>query len=407
MNTISRPPFRTRGRTPTGRLLAALAILISLAACNDSTSAPVPALLVVTPDTVLLQRLDSVQLTVLVSDKDTMPITGARVTFASSDGTIISVSATGMVHAVGGIGPATVIVTAGSVGQNVAVNVFGRVAIANAPYGVAASSAGVVYVAPILGAAVRRVNLSTFTLTDAIPVGGDPAQVAFAGAGATALVTKRASGSVGVIDVATRTQVDTIAIPGNPYPIRISANGSTAYVTSTVGWLYKIDVASRTRIDSVAAPDPALQIALGPGDSLLYFSSQFAGTVTEVRTATMVVVRSFATGGTPQGLAVSQNGAELYVADEAGPLRIWSLASASEIDTVATGGNTFGVSLTPDGTKLFVGTTAGAIFLINRVTRAIMHRVDVGGTPRNIAVDPVTGYAVVPNEAGGWIDIVK
>ena len=104
---------------------------------------------------------------------------------------------------------------------------------------------------------------------------------------------------------------------------------------------------------------------------------------------------------------VSQNGAELYVADEGGPLRIWSLTSATQIDTVATGGSTFGVALTPDGTKLFVGTTAGKILLVNRATRGIIHSINVGGTPRNIAVDPITGYAVVPNEAGGWVDIVK
>ena len=331
--------------------------------------------------------------------------------FLSSDTSIAVVSGTGLVTAKK-IGQATLQVSSGSLLTFVSVavldsNVIARVPLADAPYGVAASSAGVVYVAPILGPAVRRINMTTFTLTDAVPVGGNPAQVAFAGTGATALVTKRASGSIGIIDVATHTQIDTIKIPGGPYPIRISANGSTAYVTSTAGWLYKVDIASRTRIDSVAAPDPALQIALGPGDSLLYVSSEFAGTVTEVRTSTMAVVRTFPTGGVPQGLAVSQDGAELYVADEGGPLRIWSLTSATQIDTVATGGGTFGIALTPDGTKLFVGTTAGKIFLVNRTTRAIIHAINAGGTPRNIAVDPITGYAVVPNEAGGWVDIVK
>lgn len=281
-----------------------------------------------------------------------------------------------------------------------------RIPWANAPYGVAVSRTGVVYVAPILGPAVRRINMSTFTFSDSIQVGGNPAQVAFASA-ASALVTKRASGSVGIVNVASQTETDTIVIPGSPYPIRISSNGSTAYVTSTAGWLYKIDIASKSRIDSVSAPDPSLQLAIGPGDSLLYVSGENTGTVTEIRASTMAVVRTFPTGGTPQGLTVAADGSELYIADEAGPLRIWSLSSGKQVDTVATGGHTFGVSLSTNGTALYVGTTAGKIFLINRLTRAVLDSLVVGGTPRNIAVDPVTGYAIVPNEAGNWIDVVK
>ena len=389
------------------KMLVGLVPLLSAAACRDSTNSPVPAILVVTPDTVTLARLDSIPLTVLVSDKDTNAITSAKVTFASSDTAIVRVSSTGVIRSTGGIGPATVTVTAGPISHPVAVNVFASVALPDAPYGVAASTAGVVYVAPILGPAVRRVNLSNFTLSDAVLVGGNPAQVQFNDAGTTAFVTKRASGLVSVINVASHTQTDSIAVPGNPYPIRVSPGGTTAYVTSTVGWLYKIDVASRTRIDSLVMPDPALQVAWGPGDSLLYVSSQFLGTVTEVRVASMAVRRTIPVGGTPQGLTVSQDGAELYVADESGPLRIVSLATGNQIDTVATGGSTFGVALSQNGATLYIGTTAGKILVVNRLSRTILRVYDVGGTPRLIAIDPVTHDAVVPNEAANRIDIVR
>jgi len=396
-----------RSHRKTRRALTALALLIIAVSCHDSTGGPVPALLFVTPDTITLRRLDSIPLTVDVADKDTVPINGVAVTFASSDTSILRVSTTGVIQSVGPIGPANVTVTAGVLHQTVVVDVFARIGLSDAPYGVAASSNGVVYVAPILGPALRRLDLSSFTLSDAVLVGGDPAQVQFNDAGTTAFVTKRASGLVGVIDVASHTQIDSISVPGSPYPIRVSPNGATAFVTSTAGWLYKIDVASRSRVDSQVALDPALQLAWGPGDSLLYYSSQFSGTVTEVRVATMALVRTIPVGGTPQGIAVSSDGAEMYVADQGGPLRIISLATGLETGNVATGGSTFGVALGPTGTTLYVGTTAGQIFVVNRVNHAILRIYSVGGTPRLIAVDPVTGYAVVPNEAGGWIDIVK
>lgn len=333
-------------------------------------------------------------------------VANASRTFQAADTSVATISASGLVTAKKK-GQTSLQVQSGAVNAFASVtvldsNIVARVALADAPYGVAASTAGVVYVAPILGPSVRRLNMVNFTLTDDIPVGGNPAQIAFNGTGTIALVTKRAAGSIGIIDVATHAQVDTIDVPGEPYPIRVTGDGSTAYVAAG-GWLFKVSVGAKLVVDSVAAS--STQLTLGPGDSLLYFSS--GGVVTEVRTSTMAVVRTFTTGGIAQGLVVSQDGTELYIADEVGPLRIWSLASGTEIDTVSTGGGTFGVALTADGTGLFVGTTGGKILRIDRVSRAIVHTIDAGGTPRNIAVDPVTGYAIVPNEAGNWIDVVK
>ena len=374
------------------------------------TITTIPHAIILAPTDTSIRLGASFVLRAVVVDSFGDSLANAPRTYQSGDTTVATISASGLVVSKGS-GSATLSVQSGFLAAATDVfvqdsNVVAHIPWGKAPYGVAASSAGVVYVTPILGPAVRRIDMSAFTFTDSIQVGGDPAQVSFANPG-TALVTKRAGGSVGIIDVATHTQTASIPVPGSPYPIRITGNGSTAYVTSTDGWLYKIDIASKSRIDSVSSPDPSLQLALGPGDSLLYVSGEFAGTVTEIRTSTMTVVRTFTTGGTPQGLAVAPDGSELYIADEAGPLRIWSLSSGTQVDTVATGGNTFGVALSSDGTKLFVGTTAGSIFLVNRLTRAVMHRIRVGGTPRNIAVDPVTGYAIVPNEAGNWVDVVK
>jgi DNA-binding beta-propeller fold protein YncE len=370
-----------------------------------------PKTIAASPADTSIRQGASYQLRTRVLDSLGDSVANAPRTFHSTDTAIAVVSGTGLVTA-RTAGQAFVQVTSGALGTFVSVsvldsNLIARIPLANTPYGVAASSTGVVYVTQVFAFAIRRIDMATLTLTDSIPVGADPIQVAFAGAGATALATKRSSHSIGIIDVATHAQIDTIAIPGDPYPIRISANGATAYVTSTAGWLYKIDIASRTRVDSVPAPDPSTQLTLGPGDSLAYYASETAGTVTEVRTATMTALRTFPTGGTPQAVAVSQDGAELYVADESGPLQVWSLASATRIDSVPSARNAFGLALTPDGTRLFVGATTGMIYLVDRATRAIIHSISVGGNARNVAVDPVTGYAVVPNEGGGWIDIVK
>lgn len=351
-------------------------------------------------------------LRVQVFDNTHTVIPSAPVAFSSTNTAIANVSGSGLVTT-SGIGTATLTATSGlAVGHSTVTtqdsNIVAVIPLANAPYGVAASSAGVVYVSPIIGPAVRRVNMSTFTLTDAASVNGNPAQVAFSPSGDTAYVTKRAAGSIAIISVATHTQVDSVVVPGDPYPIRLSSNGATAYSsTGSTGWLYKIDLATRARTDSVAVPVPAWHLAPGKGDSLLYVSARSEDSVFEVRTSDMTVTRTFAAGSSPQALAVSPDGSELYVADEGGPLRILSIATGTQTDTIPTGGGTFGVALSSDGSKLYVTTTAGKVIVANRGTRAILHTVIVGGTPRLVAVDPVTGYAVVANEGANTIDIVR
>jgi len=371
-----------------------------------------PKTLVVNPTDTTIRQGRSYQLRTVVLDSLGDSVASQPRTYQSQNSAIVLVSTSGVVTTGSLAGQTSIRVSSGALTAFAAVtvkdtNIVARVPLAGAPYGVAASVNGVVYVTPIVGPAVRRVNMTTFTLSDSIQVGGDPAQVAFNGAGDTAYVTKRASGAVGIISVATHAQIDTVAVPPSPYPILVTANGSTAYVATLNGWLYKLDLASRARVDSTAVPASPLHLTFGPGDSLLYVSSHNAGTVTEVRAATMATRRTFTVGGVPQAVRVSQDGAELYIADEAGPLRVWGLTGGTEIDTVHTGGGTFGVALTPDGTKLYVTTTLGKVLLVNRGTRTIIRTIVVGGTPRLVAVDPVTGYAVVPNEGGGWVDIVR
>ena len=372
-----------------------------------------PASLTLAPADTTIRQGQSYQLRAAVIDTFGDPVPGQAITYQSLNSNIVVVSGGGLVTTGPVPGQTKIRASSGAFVDTASVtvqdtNIIARVSLGDAPYGVAASVNGVVYVTPIIGPAVRRLNMTTFTLTDAITVGGDPAQVTFNGVGDTAYVTKRASGSVAIVSVSAHAQVDTVIVPPSPYPILVSANGSTAYVArSTNGQLYKLDLVSRARVDSTAVPGYPLHLTFGPGDSLLYVSSHDAGTVTEIRAATLATVRTFAVGGVPQAVRVSQDGAELYIADEAGPLHIWSLTSGTEIDTVHTGGGTFGVALTPDGTKLYVTTTLGKVLLVNRATRAVLHTVIVGGTPRLVAVDPITGYAVVPNESGGWIDVVR
>ncbi len=365
---------------------------------------------VVGPADTTIRQGGQYALRVRVSDSlgDTIP--NPALAFSSGDSVVSTVTSAGWVLA-RTPGRIVIAVTSGNAIGVSFESVFDSQLTARVPYnsdlyGAAASSKGVVYLTTPLGSRVPRLDLTNFSLTDTNPIAGGPIQVTFDSAGGRAFVTNTTSNTVETIDVATHLQLDTFAVPGTPYPILVTPDGGIALVITNSGWLYKIAVPSGTRLDSLSAPNRSLHLAWGSGDSLLYFSTEPAGTVTEVRLSPFAVKRTFSVGGTPQSLAVSSDGSVLYVADELGPLRVWNLATATEIDTIPTGGGTFGVALSSGGSTLYAGTTLGYVLVVDPATRAVLKTVHVQGTPRVIAVDPVTGYAIIPNEAG-WVDVLK
>jgi len=75
--------------------------------CGTEPPLPVPAAIMITPDSAILPRLgDTVQLTATVQDMDGRTISGSQVNWASGDESVVTVNTTGLVAAVGeGVAP--------------------------------------------------------------------------------------------------------------------------------------------------------------------------------------------------------------------------------------------------------------------------------------------------------------
>ena len=123
--------------------------------------------------------------------------------------------------------------------------------------------------------------------------------------------------------------------------------------------------------------------------------------------ASLRELRRFATGQRPQGLAVSPDGAELYVADEREhEVKIWDLKSGTLRTSVALAGPAWDLQLTPDSTQIYVSLLDGALQILDRADRSVVRTVRLGGRPRRIGFDRAGTTAVVANEAG-WVDILR
>jgi len=147
-------------------------------------------------------------------------------------------------------------------------------------------------------------------------------------------------------------------------------------------------------------------MALHPTMSFLYVSLMDANQVVEINTQTNAIARTFSVAAVPQGVAVSLDGTELYVAQESGSLTIINLATGNQT-SVNTGVPGFGLALSPDGTQLYIAASeAGSVIVVDRSSHAILKTITTGGEPRRVAFNASGSMAAVANDQG-WVDIIE
>ena len=168
-------------------------------------------------------------------------------------------------------------------------------------------------------------------------------------------------------------------------------------------------IVAQLRRAGIPVEEIAAYFAHPDGERL--YASVLAGTVVEVSTPRHDVLRTFVLGGTPQGIAVSRDGTELYVANEAGDpaggLEIWDLGSGTRLERVAIGGLGFGLAVSPDGAQIYVSRSLGGdVKIVSVESRAVVGVLRTGGRPRRIGFNAAGTMAVIANEAG-WVDFIR
>ena len=247
-------------------------------------------------------------------------------------------------------------------------------------------------------------------------LGGTPTSIALLGGG-TALLTPTGPDTTdaSVIEVASDRVLAQVSLGVAAFSAVTARDSQTAYLGTNDGRVLEFDVSSSSvtgSIDLGVAKSRANHLALNATGTLLYASSFTTGTISEIDLASKSVARLFIIGGEPQGIAVSLDGTELYVADESGTGHIDfydivgnSLEVSIPSGATASLGGPFGLAMSPDGAELYVGvnTTAdsGFIQVIGTGSRAIEHTlISCGRVPRRIAFGFSGGLAVIADETG-------
>jgi YVTN family beta-propeller protein len=389
-------------------------VLILVAGCSDGTGPGVAAGIVISPNAPWIRVGASVQLTATVVDSNGRPIVGRPVTFFSTDYSIIAVTPDGLASAVGPLGSAFVVARSTAYGDTLVgvtlvgafdTSIVARISLAARPYSVAVSAHDVAYVSQVDLNQLARVNLTTLQVVDSVKVGNVPTEIAFNSTGSTAFVTNQFSQNVSVIAAATNKLVSGFSVRGNPFAVIVAPGDSLVYITTTADSLFGV----RASTGQIAArfQMPIISNGFAIHDSLLYVSTRDVGTVTVINHKTNQLLDTIRVGGAPQGIVVSPDGQELFVANENGTLQFWNIASHALDAAVPLAGGGFGLARHPVSGRLYVGTLGGGeVQVVDPATRTIVKAFPTGGVVRRIAFNAAGTLAVVANEAG-WVDFIR
>ncbi|WP_158228728.1 autotransporter domain-containing protein [Bradyrhizobium sp. Y36] len=176
-----------------------------------------------------------------------------------------------------------------------------------------------------------------------------------------------------------------------PHSAVFSADGRFAYVVAMSGAVEVIDVVGRTVVATIPVAGSPAGLALSPDGASLYVTTSSGSSVMVISTATNLVVGSpIAVGVTPYGVAVSPDGTRIYVANQGSAnISVIDAASKTVIGTVATGSSPSGITTSPDGSRIYVtNQSSGSVTVIDAVSQSVVTTVSVSGLPLSVAASP-------------------
>ena len=175
------------------------------------------------------------------------------------------------------------------------------------------------YVTNPYAGTVSVINTMSRSVEASRPVGASPGRPTISADRARVYVPNSGSDSVSVISSASNTVIATIPVNHGPAIAAVSPNGAMVYVGGTDGSIGVIDTALGAMVAtfSIGAPSTTAidNIVFSPDGSRAY---ALWGSLIVIDTATNSVSNSIYAGNNPTCLAISPDGAHLYVGAQFG-----------------------------------------------------------------------------------------
>lgn len=291
------------------------------------------------------------------------------------------------------------------------------VPLGRGPEGIASSADGeFVSVVGLLTGHLEVVKTSSNALWRSHFLGFQPrAVVSWAPLG-TLLVGARNLATVAIVDTANSAIVETIALPGVPAGIAALADGSGFYAALPAqGQVVAVDISSGETSGGVHTGLFPETLALSPDGASLYVvnrcgadpTCRSVGTVVVVDVATNLTTASIPVGREPRGLVVTPDGTTVFVANRAsGTISAIDTGSTAVRYQIEVGGRPSGVAVAPDGKHVYAAVRGNGLgeqgfYTIDAATARIVNVLRNGlRSPDGIAIvdrrSPPEGRSQVP-----------
>ena len=291
------------------------------------------------------------------------------------------------------------------------------------------ANAGHIHLTTALGRATSPLEFNTTPVapqlldTGAITTDTAPEGVAMSPDGRRAYVATR-SARITLVDTRTETVLANPSTGSQAHAIVAAPSGRWLYVANGAAGISVIDAGTAVVKDVIlvsAGGGSTLNpngLAISPDGRRLFVSdNQDGGAVAVVDIATKTTLASYArgTGWMPLGVAVHPDGRRAYFAfadttssglDE---VRVFdTVALAPTAPPIAVGARPTAVAVTPDGAKVYVSNYLGnSVSVIDAATNTVTTSVAVGLAPAGIAVSPDGTQVYVVNQGLNSVDVIN
>lgn len=213
------------------------------------------------------------------------------------------------------------------------------------------SDGNTIYVANEDASAASVVDVSTGTVKATIEVGAEPEGVTVRPGGDEVWVTSEAAGKLYVIDTKTDRVTHVITVGKRPRSVVFTHDGKRAYAPAEVGGnVTVIDAATYRPIATIPVPGKGAKpmgSAIAPDDSRVYVSTGRGGTIAILDTKSGKFVGTVNVGSRPWGMALSDDGRRLWIADgpPANDVSVVDLATDQVVKKIPVGKAPWGVAI--------------------------------------------------------------
>jgi DNA-binding beta-propeller fold protein YncE len=157
--------------------------------------------------------------------------------------------------------------------------------------------------------------------------------------------------------------------------VQVSPNGRLVYVATSdadSGKLLVVDVVDERVIRDIPVASPIRDVALSHDGALAYvaiFDTHWGGSIDIIDTAINEITAKVGIGGAPMQMAVSRDGASVYIADYE-HVAVLCTETNSIIDTLAVTAEPSCVAVSPDGSRLYIADHEGTVTVMSLASDA-------------------------------------